>query len=153
MLPFDKYPNGGRTLCDPLLGTDCRYSYGRVVVSYCGTDCVYCGIDVAKDYRSWLFLSVDHVVPQSKIKAGYNEEWIHDLSNQVSCCRACNELLNRIRVNAPPPQTLSEFYELRDCVYLDKQNLAIRRHAEEKEWHEAWRAGTRPYNGRFHKGR
>lgn len=147
MKPFDNYPNGGRSLCEPLLGDNCRYSYGHVVVYYCGTDCVYCGADVAKDYRAWLSLSVDHVIPQNKLRDNYNEKWIYDLSNQVTCCRACNEFLNRFPVNSPPPQTLSEFHDLRDQVFADKRELARKRHAEEQAWHKTWRAGAAPPMG------
>ena len=153
MNPFTNYPNAGRSLCEPLLGTDCRYSYGRVVVSYCGTACVYCGVDVAREYRAWLSLSIDHVIPQKKLAAGYDETWIHDLSNQVTCCRACNEFLIRFPVDDPPPKTLSEFHDLRDRVFVAKRELAQKRHAEERGWHETWRAGSRPYKGRHHKGR
>lgn len=49
-----------------------------------GLGCVYCG----KDWSSVNGLTLDHVVP--RVAGGTN-----DVSNLVTCCRACNDLKHR----------------------------------------------------------
>ena len=136
MLPFDRYPSGGRQL----LGTPgsgdgtARHGYGLPVLGACGTQCVYCERELGDSYEDWLSLSVDHVIPASPKRttwAAMRTLWLHDLANLVTCCRACNEFHNGYKVTAQLPGSLSEFFVLRDRVFTDKLAIAQRAHARE----------------------
>ena len=96
---------------------------------------MYCGVGGTDE--TWLNLSVDHVIPRGDgTKLGYPDEWIEDITNLVTCCRACNEFLNSHRVNEPPPLTLDEFYDLRDRHFTAKREQALARHEQERGWYE-----------------
>ncbi|MBO8128151.1 MAG: HNH endonuclease [Peptococcaceae bacterium] len=139
MLPFDRYEGGGRKLLGRPPGGDgtCRRGYGVPVFKQCGLTCVYCGRFLGAPYEAWLDISIDHVIPRSAIEQlGVPREWVEDVANLVTCCRACNEFLNQYRVNPPAPQNLAQFFDLRDQVFRDKRELARRRHAEERMWYE-----------------
>ncbi len=70
----------------------------------CGSNCVYCGLDLGNTYEAWLGFSVDHVIPGSTVaRLGYPAEWVNDLINLVTACRSCNEFLNGYRVTDPTP--------------------------------------------------
>ncbi len=94
--PFARYPDGGRSLLGrPRWGDGtARHSYGLQVHEWCGFRCAYCGLDLGT-FEGWLQLSVDHVVPQQMVGAGYTREWVEDTINIVAACGACNGLFNR----------------------------------------------------------
>jgi len=89
---------------------------------------------MASPYENWLNLSVDHVVPQHLEKHGWPLEWIRDLINLVTCCRACNEFLNGYRVgDLTAPANVEDFVAIRDRVFREKLDHVQRRHAIERE--------------------
>ncbi len=140
-IPFARYEGAGRKLLDrpPLGDGSCRRGYGPPVFSECGTACAYCGREMGQNYDSWLDLSIDHVIPGETVKRlGWPREWIDDLANLVTCCRACNEFLNGYRVADPPPATVDEFFVLRDRHFVAKRAWAIERHVRERDWYEGW---------------
>jgi 5-methylcytosine-specific restriction endonuclease McrA len=135
-LPFGRYDHGGARLLGIPAARDgtARHGYGPPVFAACGYQCAYCGFDMANPYENWLNLSVDHVVPQHLTKAAWPQEWLLDLLNLVTCCRACNEFLNGYRVTETiPPSSLSEFVAIRDHVFVEKLQHAQKRHAVERE--------------------
>jgi hypothetical protein len=139
VLPFDRYAGGGRRLLGvPALGDgSSRRGYGRAVFEQCGFACVYCGHLMESGYEAWLSLSVDHVIPSGSGKRiGYPPEWIRDIANQVTCCRACNEFLNGYRVADPTPATVEGFFDLRDRHFLAKREWVLARHATERAWYD-----------------
>ena len=140
MLPFDRYREKGRKLLGrPEQGdATCRHGYGLAVFAQCGLSCVYCGRFLGKPYDAWLDISVDHVIPRSIFWSNERREWIEDIANMVTCCRACNEFLNRFKVDVPLPESLSAFFDLRDRIFLEKREHALRRHKEESGWYERW---------------
>jgi hypothetical protein len=96
---------------------------------------------MGSNYEDWLNLSVDHVVPQYLEKLNWNREWIQDLINLVTCCRACNEFLNGYRMAVDhAPAALEDFITLRDRVFLEKQAHVEKRHAVERNRYAAARA-------------
>jgi hypothetical protein len=140
-LPFSRYDDGGRRLLEKPRARDgtCRHGYGPDVFRQCGTTCVYCGRELSEPYTSWLDISVDHVVPVETIKRlGYPSEWVDDLINLVTCCRACNEFLNGHRVLAAVPATLDEFLDIRDRVFVEKRRHALKCHQREQLAHRKW---------------
>jgi hypothetical protein len=140
--PFSRYSDGGTSLLGIPAWRDgtARHGYGPPVFDQCGYPCAYCGYDMAAPYEAWLSLSVDHVVPQHLTKAGWPSEWLLDLINLVTCCRARNEFLNRYRVaTTVSPASLSEFVDVRNRVYKEKLHQAQRRHAVERERYAAAR--------------
>lgn len=141
--PFARYPRLGAELLGipGLGGGTARHGYGLPVFAQCGYDCVYCGRNMAAPYESWLDLSVDHVVPNHLVGAGWPREWVYDLINLVTCCRACNEFLNGYRViDTAPPATFAEFVAIRDRVFDEKAARAADRHAVERGRYTAARA-------------
>lgn len=141
-VPFNRYERGGRELLGIPAERDgtARHGYGPPVFAACGYQCAYCGFDMASPYEAWLNLSVDHVVPQHLAKAGWPREWVLDLINLVTCCRACNEFLNGYRVqDLTPPPSLDAFLDLRDRVFAEKLGHAQKRHAVERERYAAAR--------------
>lgn len=144
-LPFARYRQGGQTLLGaPAWGDgSSRHGYGISVFAECGTACVYCDRELAEPYEAWLDVSVDHVVPQSTVTFGYPREWVHDLINLVTACRACNEFLNAYRVTDLLPVTLAEFCDLRDRHFGEKRRWVLERHALERTRYEAWRKAAR----------
>ncbi len=146
-LPFSRYANGGLELFkERHLGDGtCRHGYGLDVFKQCGTTCVYCDRELDEPYEAWLDISVDHVIPVETIKKlGYPREWVDDLANLVTCCRACNEFLNRYSVNDEAPATIEEFFALRDRHYMKKREMARERHRRERESHRDWLSKSRP---------
>ena len=117
----------------------CRRGYGPAVFAECGTDCASCGRELGASYESWLDLSIDHVIPTETVKRlGWPREWVDDLMNLVTACRACNEFLNGYRVNDAPPATIEEFSALRDHHFAAKAAWVVERHARERGWFESW---------------
>ena len=143
LLPFSRYKNGGsEELGKPRSGDGTsRHGYGADVLEQCGTACVYCGRELAEPYEAWLDLSVDHVVPAETIKRlGYLSQWVDDLINLVTCCRACNEFLNGYRVREPAPESLNEFLNIRDQAFGEKRRRARGCHERERETYGKWLA-------------
>lgn len=146
-LPFSQYKESGRALLGKARSGDgtCRHGYGLDVFEQCGTACVYCDRELGEPYEIWLDISVDHVIPVETIKGlDYPREWVDDLANLVTCCRACNEFLNNYSVNDDVPTTVEEFFDLRDQHYMKKRELARERHRREREWHRDWLSKSRP---------
>lgn len=141
MLPFDRYAGKGQELLGPpALGDGtCRHGYGPPVFGLCGSQCAYCGEEMGESYRSWLHLSVDHVIPRSVKWYAEHGDWIEDMANLVTCCRACNEFLNGYRVTDDPPANLSDFLQLRDCHFQRKRAHALQRHRQEEAAYQRWR--------------
>lgn len=144
--PFSRYGTGGRVLLGiPAIGDGTsRHGYGVPVFAECGSSCVYCGRDLGGEYANWLNLSIDHVIPTNTIKAlDYPREWVADLINLVTACRACNEFLNGYRVTEPPPLDLAGFCDLRDRHFLEKRKRVLARHELERAQYEVWRESQR----------
>ena len=137
-LPFARYKGGGRQLLGrPKQGDlTARHGYGPPVFSECGFVCVYCGLDMSAPYTNWLQLSVDHVVPSGSRARGYSVEWLEDISNLVTCCRACNEFSNAFAVPDDPPLEVETFWDIRDHAFLTKRDLLVGKHAREQQWYE-----------------
>jgi hypothetical protein len=132
--PFEKYMGRGRILLGPPGSGDgsCRHGYGPPVFEQCGRRCVYCDRDLFESYESWLDVSVDHVVPRSTAWYQRKKQYIEDMFNLVTCCRACNEFLNQYQCDAPEPATVEEFTVHRDLVFREKRQLAEDRHMKER---------------------
>lgn len=147
MLPFDRYRGNGRKLLGPLkIRGASRHGYGPSVFDQCGAFCAYCDRSLNNSYESWLDISIDHVIPKSKNRTPWYSEckdWIEDLANIVTCCRACNEFLNGHKVDELPPNDVSEFFNLRDKVFIEKRNHARKRHQDERARYERWNAAER----------
>jgi hypothetical protein len=136
-LPFATYPGGGRQLLGvPRWGDGtARRSYGRQVHEPCGFRCAYCGLDLGT-FQGWLQLSIDHVVPQQMIKAGYPKAWVLDTIYVVACCMACNGLFNRDPAALEVPTTLDAFFAIRDELFAQRRaRIRVRRELE-RGWFE-----------------
>ena len=103
---------------------------------------MYCGRELGERYENWLDFSVDHVVPANTIGRGYLTTWVYDLINLVTCCRHCNEFLNRYTVDEPQPSDLEAFCALRDRHFLAKRDRVLIRHEQERALYDVWRAAT-----------
>ena len=138
-MPFERYEAGGRRLLGKPPGGDgsSRRGYGLAVFVQCGFTCVYCGYEMADAYEAWLNLSIDHVIPAGDgRRLSYPPEWIEDVANLVTCCRACNEFLNGYRVSDAAPPTVEKFFDLRDAHFERKREWVIARHATERAWYD-----------------
>lgn len=134
-LPFDSYPDGGRSLLGKPKGDLARRGYGRQALAWCGFACAYCGLDMSV-FEGWLQLSIDHVIPQQSVASGFPAAWVLDATNIVACCRSCNDLFNRDPHVDPVPESIEAFYALRDRLYLARRARIIVRRAEERAWFE-----------------
>jgi len=140
--PFSRYEGGGRRLLGkPAWGNgSSRRGYGLAVFDRCGTGCVYCGYDMGSAYEAWLNLSIDHVIPGGDgRRLDYPTEWVEDIANLITCCRACNEFLNGYRVTEPAPLTVEEFFTMRDRHFERKREWVLARHAAERSWYDSTR--------------
>jgi hypothetical protein len=139
---FSRYRGGGRSLLGvPAWGDgSSRHGYGLPVFEQCRHDCVYCGRNLGEPYESWLDFSVDHVIPANTVKLGYHKEWVNDLINLVTACRACNEFTNQYKVSDLPPVDLEAFCASRDRHLLAKKAWALARHEQERARYASWRA-------------
>jgi 5-methylcytosine-specific restriction endonuclease McrA len=133
-LPFNRYEGGGRTpLGRPRQGdTAARHRYGPPAFEQCGYTCVYCGLDMASIFEAWLQLSVDHVIPRQMANLGYPVALVEDITNLVTCCRACNDFGNRFTVAQPPPTSETAFYDLRDRVFIERKAMILARREQER---------------------
>lgn len=139
-LPFVPYEGGGRKrLNKPAPGNlTARTGYGLPVFRQCGYVCVYCGLDMRATFENWLQLSVDHVIPRQMKDHGFEEALIEDITNLVTCCRACNDFGNRYLVAGDAPTSDDAFYDLRDRVFRHrKETILARREAERVAYERA----------------
>lgn len=133
-LPFRRYKGGGRTpQGKPRQGNaTARHGYGPPVFEQCGYACAYCDLDMAASFEAWLQLSVDHVIPRQMAKAGWQAALVEDITNLVTCCRACNDFGNRYTVTGPPPATTEIFYDRRDQVFLERKAMILAKRQQER---------------------
>jgi 5-methylcytosine-specific restriction endonuclease McrA len=134
--PFTAYPSGGSVLLgSPKRLDNCRHGYGLEVRDATGqTTCAYCGESLVDDYRHWLLMAVDHVVPSSEGKRlCIPGQFTGDFINLVLCCSGCNGFGNRYRVAADPQTewTLAEFVTLRDRIFAERSVLIADRRTKE----------------------
>lgn len=85
-------------------------------------------------FEGWLQLSIDHVVPQQMVRAGYLRHWVEDLINIVAACGACNGLFNRDPAVGALPATLEEFLSIRDALFVTRKARILERRSVEREW-------------------
>ena len=134
--PFAYYPGEGRALLGSVGNGTCRHHYGlRFMRITEQTTCAYCGLDFAANYRNWLQMALDHVVPtRTGTAKGISHEWLNDTSNKVLACAACNTFQNRYQLpnDEPRPQSLEEFYQLRDHVFLARKAKVEQSHLQER---------------------
>ena len=120
-LPFRRYPQQGRALLGKRSVTNCRRGYGLTLRELAGSDCcVFCGLNLFENYHHWLLLQVDHVIPTTMgLRLGIPVDWLEDYSNAALACSACNSFQNHFDALdvTEPPQTLDEFFDLRDAVF------------------------------------
>lgn len=94
---------------------------------------------LSEPYEAWLDVSIDHVIPRETVKRlGYPRDWVEDIANLVTSCRACNEFLNGYRVTDPLPGTLEEFFALRDRHFVAKRSWVLARHEREQAQYRLW---------------
>ena len=65
----------------------------------------------------------------------YRREWVEDLANLVTCCRACNDFGNRFVVNDPAPTNAEDFFDIRDRGFLERRDRIAAARAREKRDH------------------
>ena len=70
-------------------------------------------------------------------------EWIDDLANQATCCRACNEFQNGFKVAETKTASFEEFADVRDRVFLAKRTQVLLRHQKERALYAWWQNGRR----------
>jgi hypothetical protein len=66
-------------------------------------------------------------------------EWCWDYSNAVLSCASCNGFCNRYRptFDLISPDTLEDFYGVRDKVFAERKQLIAARHEQEREFFDA----------------
>ena len=145
-LPFTRYRHGGRTpLGRPKQGDmTARHGYGPPVFAECGYACVYCGLDMGATFEAWLQLSVDHVIPRQMADRGWPRALVEDITNLVTCCRACNDLGNRFVAMGDAPADEASFYDTRDRVFAERSATIRRRRSEERAIFERLAPRTSP---------
>lgn len=142
-LPFESYPQHGRSLLGQVRGDNCRHGYGLRHMKLTGqTRCAYCGMDLMGVYENWLNMALDHVVPYNVCQMwNVPREWSEDYSNRVLSCTTCNTFGNRyVPKDFQLPTTLEEFYRLRDAIFVERQRLIRKRHQQERAFFEKVRA-------------
>jgi hypothetical protein len=139
-LPFKNYPNQGQKLLGHLSGDTCRHGYGLKFMQLTGqTHCAYCDMDMTATYENWLTMALDHVVPNSLCKEWeIPDDWREDASNRVLCCAACNGFANRyVPDGIQRPETLEEFYALRDSIFRKRREIILDKHKTEREFFDS----------------
>jgi hypothetical protein len=97
-------------------------------------------MDFVADYKAWLQMALDHVVPASTGKAkGIPEKWLDDSASKVLACAACNGFQNRypLAEQETCPTTLAEYFDLRDRVFMARKKLVQDSHQKELEYFKA----------------
>jgi len=87
---------------------------------------------MAASFESRLQLSVDQVIPRQMVTLGYPVDLVEDITNLVTCCRACNDFGNRFVVTDPAPTSDSAFYDLRDRVFANRKAMILAKRAQER---------------------
>jgi hypothetical protein len=140
-LPFDTYPRGGREPIGRRPGSNTRHHDAPEFMKLTGvTSCAYCGLDFTASFDNWLSMTFDHVVPQSVCKnLGIVIGLVQDYSNHVLACAACNGYCNRYKPeeSCAAPLTPTEFYNLRDKIFLERRNLILPAREAEKKFFDA----------------
>lgn len=140
MMPFDEYPGGGKELLGRVPGGNCRHGYClKFIQKTRQTACAYCGLPLLKSYQNWLQMALDHVVPRGVCgKLSLPQDWVEDYGNRVLTCAACNGFDNRYK--PPPtttcPQSLEDFFGLRDRIFADRKARIAACHKKETEFFE-----------------
>lgn len=144
MLPFDSYRCGDRKLLGLAKDDNCRRGYGSDFMRLTGQSrCAYCDADFTVNYKTWLTMVLDHVVPASVCKlSNVPPEWCEDFSNTVLACAACNGFCNRYRHSGDVvrPLTLDAFYDFRDRIFSERKYLIEARQKDERKFFD-----TRPW--------
>ncbi len=112
-------------------------------------NCAYCGLDLTARFEDWLTGVLDHGVPVSVCKKmGIDLSWVWNYSNTVLTCGACNGFCNRYKPKADciVPTTITEFYDLRDKIFLERRELIRARRAAELTYFE-----SRPWDSTFNQ--
>ena len=135
-LPFDSYPHGGRALLGRAKGANCRHAYGlqfmRITRQTC---CAYYDMDFAGDYKTWLQMALDHVVPtKAGLAKGITAQWLDDCRSTVLARAACNTFQNRFELNEGElyPTTSDEYFDLSDRVFISRAEKVSRSHEQER---------------------
>lgn len=153
MEDFDSYPNGGRQLFKRVpRGKTTRLKSAPWFIRHTGqTACAYCNNDLVGLFEDWLQISLDHVVPKHVCKRfELKKDWTEDLTNHVLACGACNGLDNQYEPqNAQCPQSLEDFYNLRDRIFPERNKLIRERRDSQRVFFEIaraidWRADWAP---------
>ena len=55
-----------------------------------------------------------------------------DITNLVTCCRACNDFGNRYTVAARVPTSEAVFYDLRDAVFRERKSVILAKREQER---------------------
>jgi hypothetical protein len=55
----------------------------------------------------------------------YPADLVEDITNLVTCCRACNDFGNRYVVDGGAPTTAEAFYDLRDQVLAERKAAVL----------------------------
>ena len=148
--PFDNYPGKGRDLADPFLrhtyryqkmwenGSNSKHHYALyLILETKQPSCAYCEKILVDTFDHWLLTSIDHVVPKNAIKSNdMREDWVHDLSNVVICCLACNGYLNQYKLPTETrgPLSMEKWFALRDRTFREKREEAQARLKTEREF-------------------
>lgn len=141
MKPFDDYPGEGRIQFGPLKGANARHEYGLHLQRVANQRaCAYCGLNFTEDYRHWLTLQVDHVVPVSVAKTlGTPAALYLDGLNCVLACSTCNGFDNRFNHEHKPIEdwTVEAFVALRDVVFSIRRERITKLHVIERAFYES----------------
>ena len=140
--PFELYPGDGLSLLPKMTGDTARRHYGLKLQQLTRqTRCAYCDISLVDDFRHWLLLSVDHVIPTAQGKRlGVPNDWCDSYSNIVLCCSGCNGFDNRYQISVdelPENWTVKTFCQLRNRVFSDRKAKILLRSAEEIRFFES----------------
>lgn len=88
--------------------------------------CRYCGYDGKTDYRHWMQLSVDHIMPR-------NSGGTDAPDNMLTCCKSCNSITSRMEF----PKGIS----IENIIEQKKRRVA-ERHAEYRAFWDSNVRGT-----------
>jgi len=160
MNPFSNYPDEdgwkrARHFVDPRTAKKvafsnggCRHGYGLKLMMLTGqTACAYCEESLVDEYRHWVLMAVDHVVPTKQAnKLGVRKEWVEDYRNTVLACSACNGFRNRwsLPKDIRKPTSFEAFLELRDRAFQERKRIAQEAHKDEQAFYDSrpWQKGA-----------
>ena len=139
---FDRYPN---KLWDQMYNNSNAKQLRQFMRETRQRQCAYCGLDLLDRFEDWLIWELDHVIPQSFCREKrIDMKWWDDLSNIVPACRACNGICSSYKpAVSKPPQTLDDFFALRNQVFADKKIFILEIRRQKKQtWLESVTAIT-----------